>query len=69
MNCACGKPLHYQNHELEGLIERMSARFGPEVVVEIGDKSYLVQRHYIALHGLKAKEAESLADQGIIRRP
>ncbi len=66
--CACGKPLHYRNSELKRIIEELSSRLGQEVEVCIGDRRFMVQRHYIALHGLNGPDVESLADQGIIRR-
>jgi hypothetical protein len=40
---------------------------GPDVVVECQGKRYKVSRHYIALHGLKAMELESLLAKGIIQ--
>ena len=68
MNCACGNPLHYKNRLQQHMVQRFSDQLGAEVEIEIGTRRYSVQRHYIALHGLKASEAENLADQDIIRR-
>jgi len=68
MKCACGKPFHYKNKDQQHMVQRFSDQLGADVEVEIGDRRYSAQRHYIALHGLRAQEAETLADQGIIRR-
>ena len=68
MKCACGRPLHYNDKNIQATIELQVAQHGPEVRVTVGDQSYMVQRHYIALHGLKAAEIESLAQQGIVRK-
>lgn len=50
--CACGKPLHYVSPEARALVERMIDQLGENIVVTLGDKSYSVPRHFIALHGL-----------------
>lgn len=68
MNCACGKPLHYQNQATKELVDWLSDRLGVEIEVQIGNRRYSVQRHFIALHGLNGCEAEMLADCGVIRR-
>jgi len=62
--CACGQPLHYSSPELRAQVERMIASVGgnPMVIVTVTSKlgrptrHFLVQRHYIALHGLKTQE-------------
>ncbi len=59
--CHCGKPLHYSNKSMQSLIEEMNARMGSEyLIVKVGVRRYLVQRHYIALHGLAATEIAKL---------
>jgi len=68
MKCACGRPLHYSDLALKVVIDDYVAKLGPEIVFNVGGRRYAVQRHYAALHGFRASEAESLADQGIIRR-
>src|SRR4030095_11582 len=64
-HCACGLPLHYSAPELQAEVERMIALAGgnPLVIVTVTSKRpgvkarhFLVQRHYIALHGLKTQE-------------
>jgi hypothetical protein len=58
--CACGKPLHYSNEQLRQTVEHLIEDMGENVTVTIGTRHWLVQRHYIALHGLKAVELPSL---------
>ena len=67
MFCACGKPLHYQDKKVQQIIETMVTKLGKEVKVTVENKTYLVQRHYIALHGLKANELPELEKQKIVR--
>lgn len=63
-------PVSYSVPEIRRLIERMVAAQGEHVTVRTGSagigKAYRVQRHYIALHGLKAQELAALAEQGIV---
>jgi len=62
--CACGLPLHYSSEIVRAQVERMIAAAGgnPHVIVTVTSKRgrptrhFLVQRHYIALHGLKTQE-------------
>jgi len=66
--CACGKPLHYRDPELRRQVQRLVDELGPEIeVVHLG-RRYLVQRHYLALHGLAGDRLELLADQKVVRR-
>jgi hypothetical protein len=50
------------------VVEEAVSRLGPDVVVTGPDGSYSVQRHYIALHGLKTCELETLAEKGLIKK-
>src|SRR5262245_51497182 len=59
-HCACGKPLHYESAETQASIERLCAEQGENVVVTVGQRSWLVQRHYIALHGIKSVQLATL---------
>lgn len=68
IQCACGEPLHYDDLVLQTVIEDYVKELGPEMIVTVRQRQYLAQRHYIALHGFKPEEAESLADQGVIKR-
>ena len=63
--CACGKPLHYSNPLLQQLVEQMITEFGENMKITNVDtgKSYLVPKHFIALHGIKGRELAKLAEQ------
>jgi hypothetical protein len=59
--CHCGRPLHYSKPELREMVERLIAATGAtHIVVHAGGRRWRVQRHYIALHGLKAWEIPNL---------
>jgi hypothetical protein len=55
-------PLHYNDPANRAAVERMIALAGgdPFVNVTIDGRTWRVQRHYIALHGLKAWELPNL---------
>lgn len=50
--CHCGKPLHYADPVQETIMRKMVETFGNNVVVSAQGRSWLVPRHYIALHGI-----------------
>jgi len=54
--CHCGWPLHYHSRKIRAMVERQIREHGPMVRVNVGDRVWLVPRHYIALHGLRADE-------------
>lgn len=57
--CACGKPLHYASPRLHALVEQLIGASGSEYVLvrRLDDnRAWKVQRHFIALHGLKGDE-------------
>lgn len=58
--CACGKPLHYTNERTEARVKELVDLFGEFVNVTVAGRTWRVQRHYIALHGLKARELPDL---------
>ncbi len=58
--CHCGRPLHYVKPETERLVRRQIELQGEFVIVETLAGRWLVPRHYIALHGLKADEVAQL---------
>ena len=66
--CACGLPLHYSDKAKEVEITKLSDELGEWMPVQVGHERYMVQRHYIALHGLKGNQIQSLMEQGIVRR-
>lgn len=61
-HCFCGKPLHYNDPELRKTLDQLTADLGEYINVKnISDgKEYKVQRHYIALHGIKGKDLATL---------
>jgi hypothetical protein len=58
--CWCGRPLHYEDKDLESQLRAIVARFGEYRPVEQNGKKYAVQRHYIALHGIEDKDWAAL---------
>jgi hypothetical protein len=58
--CHCGKPLHYQDREIQHKIERLIDELGEYTTVTVAGRSYRVSRHYIALHGLKGEQVPFL---------
>jgi len=61
--CACGKPLHYSDPKMEALVRKMIKIAGGDeyVLCRSSAGAWRVQRHYIALHGLKAWELPAMA--------
>jgi len=58
--CHCGKPLHYRDPLNLTRMLRLVREVGEFVNVTVGSRTWRVQRHYIALHGIKAKELPAL---------
>lgn len=58
--CHCGRPLHYQSKRTEAIVEKMCAQLGDFIEVHYEGGTWLVQRHYIALHGLRGLEIPRL---------
>lgn len=56
--CACGRPLHYSSPKLHALMEQMIGELGETILVRRleDNRAWKVQRHFIALHGLKGHE-------------
>lgn len=66
--CACGKPLHYLDPQEEEYVESLVIELGPMVKVKVLDgRCYWVQRHFIALHGLKGWEIPEQGWEEVIR--
>ncbi len=65
--CHCGRPLHYTDPVIERMVTKLSEETGEYVSVTVGWRTWLVQRHYIAIHGLKAAELPSLGFVEITR--
>jgi hypothetical protein len=59
--CHCGKPLHYTDPAVEQRVRKLIAELGEYVTVSIFDeRTWLVPRHYIALHGIRGWEVPQL---------
>jgi hypothetical protein len=58
--CPCGRPLHYTDPAIEAHVRRLIAKAGERIAVTTPAGTWLVSRHYIALHGLKARELPDL---------
>lgn len=60
--CHCGKPLHYTDPSNERLARKMIAMVDDPYVTVIDPNGvrWRVQRHYIALHGLKGADIPRL---------
>lgn len=61
--CACGLPLHYTDKKTKKHIEALVSKVGEFIKVKLpesGGRTFLVQRHYIALHGIDGKTLENL---------
>lgn len=54
--CSCGRSLHYTDPAVRAEVERYIAQLGPAVKISLPSigRTYIVPRHYIALHGLNA---------------
>lgn len=62
-HCPCGQPLHYRTAEIRAYMARQIRRFGPTVVVETTEGTWLVPRHFLALHTFRPWELQTLAAQ------
>jgi hypothetical protein len=58
--CACGEPLHYTDWRQRTAVERQIAELGPDVSVRVSNRSWIVPRHYLALHNVRASELAKL---------
>lgn len=58
--CHCGRPLHYWDPTVQRYVENLIATSGENVRIETPRGAWLVQRHYIALHGIRAADLPKL---------
>jgi hypothetical protein len=58
--CHCGSELHYWCRETEIQMLNLVDKLGRFIHVTVGDKTYKVDRHYIALHGITGADVPSL---------
>ena len=68
--CACGLPLHYRSVLDQFIVDLLTSQAGgdPNILVASPTGTYRVQRHYIALHGLRETELLALASRGVITK-
>jgi hypothetical protein len=58
--CHCGQPVHYTDPAARRFVELMIETCGPTVRVTVEGRTFLVPRHYLALHGLEGSDVPSL---------
>jgi hypothetical protein len=58
--CHCGHPLHYTDPEIQMIVEIMVEALGRFVPITVAGRTWCVDRHFIALHGIKAGELPML---------
>lgn len=59
--CPCGEPLHYDNPAIEQAVSELVRTLGADIDVTVpGIGTYAVPRHFIALHGVVAKDIDTL---------
>lgn len=58
--CHCGRPLHYTDPDVRRICEEIVREKGEFLLVDTPGGRWRVQRHYIALHGLRAAELPKL---------
>ncbi len=63
--CHCGRPLHYTDPDLQEFVRRMIEAQGEFIPVQVGKRWFNVQRHYLALHGLRGVDVARLGFEEI----
>lgn len=58
--CACGLPLHYNSPVAERIGRTQTELYGVMIPITTPAGTWLVQRHYVLLHGLRAMDLPSL---------
>jgi hypothetical protein len=58
--CPCGRRLHYPDPAVRAFVEGLVEDLGPSILVRCQGRLWRVDRHFIALHGLKASELPTL---------
>lgn len=58
--CACGQPLHYSDPDVQAKVQELIDAYGEHIDVTTEEGTWRVQRHYIALHGIRAVELPEL---------
>lgn len=63
LRCPCGQPLHYCDAASEAFMKRQVRALGPTVAITTTDGTWMVPRHFLALHPLRPWELPALAEQ------
>jgi hypothetical protein len=63
--CLCGKPLHYTDPVIQEKVQALVEELGDCMKVSAGGRAWMVPRHYVALHGLRAAELPFLGLQEV----
>jgi hypothetical protein len=59
--CHCGQPLHYTDPEIGKLVANLVRDLGEHLLVrDSRGRQWKVQRHYIALHGIRDADLPDL---------
>ncbi len=64
--CHCGLPLHYASEVVQSVMETLVRERGEFINISVAGRTWAVQRHYVALHGITAAELPSLGFKEII---
>ena len=61
LRCFCGDLLHYSNETDREMVQKLVDTLGRYQKITVEDSgAYMVDRHYTALHGVKAQELPDL---------
>lgn len=58
--CHCGRSLHYSSAEAEAVVCDLVNQLGEFITIRLGNRAWRVQRHYIALHRIRAVDLPKL---------
>ena len=58
--CACGQALHYLDKNMQNKVQELVDELGEFIPVSVGSRTFMVQRHYIALHGIKGVDLTNM---------
>jgi hypothetical protein len=61
--CPCGVDHSRTSRAAYAYVTQLVARLGPTVIVSTPDGSWAVPRIWIGIHGLRAEQLKTLADQ------
>jgi hypothetical protein len=61
--CPCGQPLHYSSPFVQGVVEGYVSKQGENIPISTPYGTWLVSRHYIALHGFNTEELPQVAEK------